>query len=176
MGPALVGTYDLALDGRPNVPDVDVPGPRHLVLEHVADSSCARIDRAREQRNACQTADQARNALQFDQLDVKAVAEALASLPAPLRQATWLRDVDNASYTEIAATLNVPVETVLSHISRGRRTRVQSPVVWVVASIGLVPRNELERNIWSLDLHVAFPTPRPSRKLGRPYRSRRTRR
>ena len=72
--------------------------------------------------NACQTADQARNGLQFDQLDVEAVAEALASLPTPLRQATWLRDVDNASYTEIAATLNLPVETVLSHISRGRRT------------------------------------------------------
>ncbi len=57
----------------------------------------------------------------FDQLDVEAVAAALASLPTPLRQATWLRDVDDASYTEIAATLNVPVEAVLSHISRGRR-------------------------------------------------------
>ena len=122
VGPALLGTYDLALDGRPNVPDVDVPGPRHLVHDNVADSSCASIDREREQRNAPQIADQALNALQCDRLDVEAVAEALASLPTPLRQATWLRDVEDASYTEIAATLNVPVETVLSHISSGRRT------------------------------------------------------
>ena len=108
--------------GSPNVPDVDVPRPRRLVLEHVTDRSDAGINRRREQANTLQIADQARNARQFDQLDVKAVAEALASLPAPLRQATWLRDVEDASYTEIAATMHVPVETVLSHISRGRRT------------------------------------------------------
>lgn len=65
---------------------------------------------------------QALDARQFEQLDVEAVADALTSLPAPLRQVTWLRDVEDASYTEIAATLKIPVETVLSHISRGRQT------------------------------------------------------
>ncbi len=47
--------------GRPNGPDVYVPGPRRLVLENVADSSCAGIDREREQRNAFQIADQTPN-------------------------------------------------------------------------------------------------------------------
>ncbi len=60
------------------------------------------------------------DARQFEQLDVEAVMEALTSLPAPLRQVTWLHDVEDASYPEIAATLNIPVETVLSRISRGR--------------------------------------------------------
>ena len=42
--------------GRLNVPDVDVPEPRPLVLENVADRSGAGIDREREQRNALQIA------------------------------------------------------------------------------------------------------------------------
>ena len=46
---------------------------------------------------------------------------ALDSLPAPFRQAVWLRDVDQYAYAEIAQMEAVPVGTVLSRISRGRR-------------------------------------------------------
>ena len=46
---------------------------------------------------------------------------ALDSLPAPFKQAVWLRDVDQYAYAEIAQMEAVPVGTVMSRISRGRR-------------------------------------------------------
>ena len=46
---------------------------------------------------------------------------ALDSLPEAFREAVWLRDVEEFSYAEIAEMLNVPIGTVMSRISRGRR-------------------------------------------------------
>ncbi len=46
---------------------------------------------------------------------------ALDELPDAFRQAVWLRDVEEFSYAEIAAMLGVPMGTVMSRISRGRR-------------------------------------------------------
>jgi RNA polymerase sigma-70 factor (ECF subfamily) len=42
-------------------------------------------------------------------------------LPEAFRQAVWLRDVEEFSYAEIARILDVPIGTVMSRISRGRR-------------------------------------------------------
>ena len=47
--------------------------------------------------------------------------EALDTLPEAFREAVWLRDVEEFAYTEIAEMLSVPVGTVMSRISRGRR-------------------------------------------------------
>lgn len=62
------------------------------------------------------------------------VQAALDGLPAPFRQAVWLRDVEEFSYAEIAKMLAIPIGTVMSRISRGRRllfdeltTRKDSP-------------------------------------------------
>jgi RNA polymerase sigma-70 factor (ECF subfamily) len=46
---------------------------------------------------------------------------AIDALPAVFRQAVWLRDVEDFSYAEIAAMLDIPAGTVMSRISRGRR-------------------------------------------------------
>ena len=46
---------------------------------------------------------------------------ALDSLPEAFLEAVWLRDVEEFSYAEIAEMLNVPIGTVMSRISRGRR-------------------------------------------------------
>jgi RNA polymerase sigma-70 factor, ECF subfamily len=46
---------------------------------------------------------------------------ALDALPDSFRQAVWLRDVEEFSYAEIAAMMDVPIGTVMSRISRGRR-------------------------------------------------------
>jgi RNA polymerase sigma-70 factor, ECF subfamily len=46
---------------------------------------------------------------------------AVDELPEAYRQAVWLRDVEEFSYAEIAEMLGVPVGTVMSRISRGRR-------------------------------------------------------
>lgn len=50
---------------------------------------------------------------------------ALESLPEAFRQAVWLRDVEELSYAEIARALEIPVGTVMSRISRGRRLLYQ---------------------------------------------------
>ena len=47
--------------------------------------------------------------------------EALDLMPDAFRQAVWLRDVEEFSYAEIAKMLKVPIGTVMSRISRGRR-------------------------------------------------------
>ena len=46
---------------------------------------------------------------------------AIDALPDAFRQAVWLRDVEEFSYAEIAEMLTIPIGTVMSRISRGRR-------------------------------------------------------
>jgi RNA polymerase sigma-70 factor (ECF subfamily) len=46
---------------------------------------------------------------------------AVDALPDSFREAVWLRDVEEFSYAEIAEMLKIPVGTVMSRISRGRR-------------------------------------------------------
>lgn len=46
---------------------------------------------------------------------------ALESMPKDLRDAVWLRDVEELSYAEMAQRLRIPAGTVMSRISRGRR-------------------------------------------------------
>jgi RNA polymerase sigma-70 factor, ECF subfamily len=47
--------------------------------------------------------------------------DALDSIPDAFRQAVWLRDVEEFAYAEIAKMLDIPIGTVMSRISRGRR-------------------------------------------------------
>jgi RNA polymerase sigma-70 factor (ECF subfamily) len=46
---------------------------------------------------------------------------ALDEMPEAFREAVWLRDVEEFSYAEIAEMLGIPIGTVMSRISRGRR-------------------------------------------------------
>ncbi len=46
---------------------------------------------------------------------------AIDAVPEPFREAVWLRDVEEFSYADIARVLAVPIGTVMSRISRGRR-------------------------------------------------------
>ncbi|MEO8520261.1 MAG: sigma-70 family RNA polymerase sigma factor [Acidobacteriota bacterium] len=50
---------------------------------------------------------------------------ALDALPDAFRQAVWLRDVEELTYAEIADVLDVPMGTVMSRISRGRRSLLE---------------------------------------------------
>lgn len=51
--------------------------------------------------------------------------EALDALPETFREAVWLRDVEEFTYAEIAEMLGIPMGTVMSRISRGRRLLFQ---------------------------------------------------
>jgi RNA polymerase sigma-70 factor (ECF subfamily) len=46
---------------------------------------------------------------------------AIDALPDAFRQTIWLRDVEEFSYAEIAEMLAIPIGTVMSRLSRGRR-------------------------------------------------------
>jgi RNA polymerase sigma-70 factor (ECF subfamily) len=50
---------------------------------------------------------------------------ALDALPEAFRTAVWLRDVEELSYAEIADVVGIPIGTVMSRISRGRRMLLQ---------------------------------------------------
>ena len=75
------------------------------------------VEQAVDLRAAQQTPEQL---LTRDTLDADLQA-ALDSLPETFRQAGWLRDVEEFSYAEIATMTQVPIGTVMSRISRGRR-------------------------------------------------------
>ena len=81
----------------------------------VADSEA--VDRAAARPGDSPTPEQLALRAVMD-VDLKA---ALDSLPPAFREAVWLRDVDELSYAEIARVLDVPMGTVMSRISRGRR-------------------------------------------------------
>ena len=73
-----------------------------------------------------QAADVAGDARTPEQLLTRAALDrelqaALETLPEAFRQAVWLRDVEEFSYAEIAKIMDVPIGTVMSRISRGRR-------------------------------------------------------
>ena len=46
---------------------------------------------------------------------------ALDALPDLFREVVWLRDVDELTYQEIADVLDIPIGTVMSRLSRGRK-------------------------------------------------------
>jgi RNA polymerase sigma-70 factor (ECF subfamily) len=90
---------------------------RDLARDHVAVDSDA-VDRVLE--TAVEPGVTPESLLLRDTLapDLQAAIDAL---PPQFREAVWLRDVEEFSYAEIAGMLQVPVGTVMSRISRGRR-------------------------------------------------------
>ena len=79
-----------------------------------------RVDEAASVADGPTSADTPERILLRDTLDADLQA-ALDALPVAFRDAVWLRDVEEFSYAEIAKMLNIPIGTVMSRISRGRR-------------------------------------------------------
>ena len=90
---------------------------RDRAREHVTVDSEA-VDRAADTRPG--RADTPEALLLRDTLAPELQA-AIDDLPETFRQAVWLRDVEEFSYAEIAAMMEIPIGTVMSRISRGRR-------------------------------------------------------
>jgi RNA polymerase sigma-70 factor (ECF subfamily) len=82
------------------------------------------VERAVDRAGASQTPEQILTRATLD-TDLQA---ALDAMPEAFRQAVWLRDVEEFSYAEIASMLSVPIGTVMSRISRGRRLLHQQVV------------------------------------------------
>jgi RNA polymerase sigma-70 factor (ECF subfamily) len=89
---------------------------RDRAREHVTVDSDA-VDRAADTGPGAETPE---TLLLRDALAPELQA-AIDDLPDAFRQAVWLRDVEEFSYAEIAAMLDIPLGTVMSRIARGRR-------------------------------------------------------
>ena len=57
----------------------------------------------------------------IDRASERIMQEAIAELPVPFREILLLCEVEEMSYHEIAATLAIPMGTVMSRLSRARR-------------------------------------------------------
>lgn len=86
----------------------------------VVDVDSPRVEEAATQLDGPAGADTPERILIRQTLDADLQA-ALDALPETFREAVWLRDVEEFSYAEIAGMLRIPIGTVMSRISRGRR-------------------------------------------------------
>ena len=77
--------------------------------------------------------------LMRDTLDAD-LQSALDALPEAFRQAVWFRDVEEFTYAEIAGMLGIPIGTVMSRISRGRRQLFQQLTANRPAPAGVAAR------------------------------------
>ena len=84
------------------------------------DVDSPRVEDAAAQMDGPQAIDTPERILLRATLDADLQA-ALDALPEAFREAVWLRDVEEFSYAEIAEMLGIPIGTVMSRISRGRR-------------------------------------------------------
>jgi RNA polymerase sigma-70 factor (ECF subfamily) len=90
---------------------------REAATVDVDSSRLEEVEATKDGSSAIETPEQLllRNTLDAD------LRAALDELPDVFRQAVWMRDVEEFSYAEIAGMLDVPIGTVMSRISRGRR-------------------------------------------------------
>lgn len=56
-----------------------------------------------------------------ERFEYEEILELIRSLPSPLRETIWLREVGELGYAEIAAVLDVPIGTVMSRLHNARR-------------------------------------------------------
>lgn len=83
------------------------------------------LDEHRRARRRTRSLDECADLAAADDPEATALADEalrlLAGLPGPLREALWLRAVDDRSYADIAALQDVPIGTVMSRIHAARR-------------------------------------------------------
>ena len=93
---------------------------RRDASRETVDVDSSRVEEAATQLDGPAAPDTPERILLRSTLDADLQA-ALDGLPDAFRQAVWLRDVEEFSYAEIAEMLGIPLGTVMSRISRGRR-------------------------------------------------------
>ena len=82
--------------------------------------------------------EQPTRATQTDALELKDLESALGQLPDEQREVVLLVALEEMSYADIAAMLEIPAGTVMSRLSRGRERLRQ-----IIAGVGDTPANRL---------------------------------
>jgi RNA polymerase sigma-70 factor (ECF subfamily) len=73
------------------------------------------------------------------------VLQALGKVPIELREVVLLADVQEFSYKEIAETMKLPLGTVMSPLSRGRKL-LRQELAGVARSFGITPAKDPPRS------------------------------
>ncbi len=110
-------------DRRANFQTWLISNSRNLCIDHYRSVRKERATMARDvDASELSPVSRERTPLgELEQVDLKSlIRQALAELPATLRQAVTLRDLQEFSYQEIADQLGLPEGTVKSRINRGR--------------------------------------------------------
>lgn len=76
------------------------------------------------------------------QLSDEDVLQTLQRIPEQYREVVLLADVEEFSYKEVAETLNIPVGTVMSRLSRGR-SQLRAHLAGVAQEYGIQPQAEI---------------------------------
>jgi RNA polymerase sigma-70 factor (ECF subfamily) len=105
------------------------------------DVDSERVEEAASMAGGLTAPDTPERILLRDSLDADLQA-ALDALPEAFREAVWLRDVEEFTYAEIAQMTGVPIGTVMSRISRGRRLLHErmSPAAQPASAVGVTRR------------------------------------
>jgi RNA polymerase sigma-70 factor (ECF subfamily) len=110
-------------------------GARTWFLSIVRNACFTALDRARPRAAAADVFDEERHvAIDADDpeeillrgADVAAVGEELDKLAPEFREAIVLREIEGLSYKEIADVAGIPLGTVMSRLSRGRRNLIRA--------------------------------------------------
>jgi RNA polymerase sigma-70 factor, ECF subfamily len=72
------------------------------------------------------------------------ILNALEEMPVEFREVVLMADVEDFSYREIADTLKIPLGTVMSRLSRGRRL-LREELAGVAGQYGIVPEGQRAR-------------------------------
>lgn len=119
-------TYKRALAAKRKPPAADADEIRpwiFTILRHVWQNERRRLSRSQEvlfeEADAVVPGENAELAMSR-RLLVSEVRAAVDSLPAPWREIIVLRDVEDLSYSRIAAVLGCPIGTVMSRLARAR--------------------------------------------------------
>jgi RNA polymerase sigma-70 factor (ECF subfamily) len=99
---------------------------RNRLRDAGREAAAVEVDSSRMEEAEATAADDSQRGENPEQLLLRSTLDAdlraaLDALPDIFRQAVWLRDVEEFSYAEIAKMVDVPMGTVMSRISRGRR-------------------------------------------------------
>ena len=93
--------------------------------KHAKQSYMVPSDRTIHARTAVEPLSESSHEERVQQLD-----QALNKLPVEMREILALREIEGWSYEQLALTLNVPPDTVMSRLSRARQ-RLRQELAWV---------------------------------------------
>ena len=100
-------------------------GDNARLKKHANQSYMVPSDRTIHARTPVEPLSESSHEERVQQLD-----EALNKLPVEMREILVLREIEGWSYEQLASTLNVPPDTVMSRLSRARQ-RLRQELAWV---------------------------------------------